>query len=131
MEIRFNFSHSTTNFIQLLYLFITQIFISHFFACVWSLVWRLEMEYDNTVRVDTWLEKRGIAESSWVTQYLNAIYFSIVTMCTVGYGDITPSSNLEILLSTLNILIGTGVFAYNVNEVGQVFNDLKKQDKIS
>ena len=131
MEIRFNFSHSTTNFIQLLYLFITQIFISHFFACVWSLVGRLEMEYDNTVRVDTWLEKRGIAESSWVTQYLNAIYFSIVTMCTVGYGDITPSSNLEILLSTLNILIGTGVFAYNVNEVGQVFNDLKKQDKIS
>ena len=52
-------------------------------------------------------------------------------MCTVGYGDITPASDAEILLSVFNIAIATVVFAYNVNEVGSVFNELKKHGKLA
>lgn len=37
-----------------------------------------------------WLENKSIDESEWDKQYLFGLYFSFVTMVTVGYGDITP-----------------------------------------
>ena len=39
---------------------------------------------------NTWMDKNGITNDSWWSQYLHAYYFSTVTMVTVGYGDITP-----------------------------------------
>ena len=36
-------------------------------------------------------------------------------MITVGYGDITPVSNPEILISIISMLISCGVFAFSVN----------------
>ena len=47
-------------------------------------------------------------------KYLNALYFSIVTMCTVGYGDVYPTNHHEIILLIVNMLIACGVFAHAV-----------------
>ncbi|KAI4343063.1 hypothetical protein MLD38_027608 [Melastoma candidum] len=39
---------------------------------------------------------------------VDALYFCIVTMCTIGYGDITPNSTATKLFSILFVLIGFG-----------------------
>ncbi|KAI4372041.1 hypothetical protein MLD38_010326 [Melastoma candidum] len=39
---------------------------------------------------------------------VDALYFCIVTMCTIGYGDITPNSPATKLFSILFVLIGFG-----------------------
>ncbi|XP_010445792.1 PREDICTED: two-pore potassium channel 2-like [Camelina sativa] len=39
---------------------------------------------------------------------VDALYFCIVTMCTIGYGDITPDSVLTKLFSILFVLVGFG-----------------------
>ena len=39
---------------------------------------------------------------------VDALYFCIVTMCTIGYGDITPNSNTTKLFSVLFVLVGFG-----------------------
>ncbi|XP_077250945.1 two-pore potassium channel 3-like isoform X1 [Tasmannia lanceolata] len=39
---------------------------------------------------------------------VDALYFCIVTMCTIGYGDITPSSTATKLFSITFVLIGFG-----------------------
>lgn len=41
--------------------------------------------------------------------YLNAYYFSVVTLATVGYGDIVPHTNLGKLFTTFYIFIGVGI----------------------
>jgi len=41
----------------------------------------------------------------------NAIYFSVVTMTTTGYGDISPKSGAARFLVSVQILFG---FFYNV-----------------
>ncbi|XP_024983417.1 two-pore potassium channel 3-like isoform X2 [Cynara cardunculus var. scolymus] len=39
---------------------------------------------------------------------VDALYFCIVTMCTIGYGDITPNSVVTKLFSIMFVLIGFG-----------------------
>lgn len=39
---------------------------------------------------------------------VDALYFCIVTMCTIGYGDITPSSTATKLFSITFVLVGFG-----------------------
>ncbi|KAJ6728338.1 TWO-PORE POTASSIUM CHANNEL 3 [Salix koriyanagi] len=39
---------------------------------------------------------------------VDALYFCIVTMCTIGYGDITPNSTSTKLFSILFVLVGFG-----------------------
>lgn len=39
---------------------------------------------------------------------VDALYFCIVTMCTIGYGDITPDSTVTKLFSITFVLVGFG-----------------------
>mmetsp|Transcript_9189 Transcript_9189/g.20339 ORF Transcript_9189/g.20339 Transcript_9189/m.20339 type:complete len:390 (+) Transcript_9189:115-1284(+) len=66
----------------------------------------------------------GKRASSWVS----SLYFSVVTLCTVGFGDIAMPSDMDKLSSTLFMLVGVPVFAnalakvasYIINEAGAV-----------
>jgi len=41
--------------------------------------------------------------------WLNAVYFCVVTLATVGYGDITPKTNAGKLFTIFYILVGIGI----------------------
>lgn len=44
-------------------------------------------------------------------------------MSTVGYGDITPITYNEKILSIFLTIVSCGVFAFAVNTVGSIFRD--------
>jgi voltage-gated potassium channel len=54
-----------------------------------------------------------VQQLSW----LDAIYFSVTTLATVGYGDIIPKTPLEKIFTIFYILIGIGVIAAFANSV--------------
>ncbi|MGD1902187.1 MAG: ion channel [Geitlerinemataceae cyanobacterium] len=54
---------------------------------------------------------------------LDAIYFSIVTMTTVGFGDMTPVSSAGRLLTVLMILTGVALIPW---QIGQLIEQLVK-----
>ncbi len=41
--------------------------------------------------------------------WLDAYYFSVVSLATVGYGDITPKTDLGKFVTTFYLLIGIGL----------------------
>lgn len=47
-------------------------------------------------------------KSTETNPVVDALYFCIVTMCTIGYGDITPNSTVTKLFSVMFVLIGFG-----------------------
>lgn len=53
-----------------------------------------------------------------------ALYFSFITMISVGYGDITPSSKEERIFVIFMTIFSCGVFAYVVSSIGELFENL-------
>lgn len=41
--------------------------------------------------------------------YLDALYFSVITLATVGYGDVTPQTTIGKLFTIVYVLIGVGI----------------------
>lgn len=63
----------------------------------------------------------GIENDHWSTQYIYTTYFILITMSTIGYGDISPVSISERIFGSIVTLIACGVFAYSVNCIGSIF----------
>lgn len=51
-------------------------------------------------------------------RFINAIYFSVMTMSTIGYSDVALTSNLSKVFTIIYAFLGTGVFlAFNAKIV--------------
>jgi voltage-gated potassium channel len=48
----------------------------------------------------------GIAQAPWIENFATAIYFSFVTITTLGYGDISPAMPLARFLVFMEAIIG-------------------------
>lgn len=48
-------------------------------------------------------------------RWLDAIYFSVITLVTVGYGDITPKTDIGKVFTIFYVLIGIGIVGASVN----------------
>ncbi len=57
----------------------------------------------------------------------NAIYFSIVTMATVGYGDISPHTMIGKLLALIIIIGGVGTFLGVVASITDLFVNRREE----
>lgn len=49
--------------------------------------------------------------------FLDAVYFAVVTMTTVGFGDVTPISETGRLLTVLMIFTGIGLIPWQVGDL--------------
>ena len=107
------------NFIALVKLIFRILLFSHIFACIWH--------YIGTLTTDSWLIKFNLDKENWFTQYIHAFYFIIVTMNTVGYGDLTPNNNYETIFVISFILVGCGLFAVNINEIGVILRNISRK----
>lgn len=71
-----------------------------------------------------WVVREGIKASSLPTQYLRSLYWTITTMTTVGYGDITPVLNSEYILSIIVMLVGASIYAFMIGTIASLFSNL-------
>lgn len=58
-----------------------------------------------------------INDEDWFSEYIAAVYFSVITMITVGYGDIHATNKEERIFVIIMTLISCCVFAFSMNEI--------------
>lgn len=47
--------------------------------------------------------------------WIDSLYFSVVTLTTIGYGDLVPKTDAGKLFTVFYVVIGIGIFAAVVN----------------
>jgi len=55
------------------------------------------------------------------------LYFSVVTLVTVGYGDFTPKNSNEKMYVMLLIIMGCGQQTYIINSIGNILANINKE----
>merc|ERR1719326_1632468 len=61
-----------------------------------------------------------LGDASVSRQYLAGFYWSMMTITTVGYGDVLPKSDIERIYCVVAMLIGSSVNAYVIGRVSVI-----------
>ena len=69
----------------------------------------------------------SVAYTETLTSFLQAFYFSTMTLATVGYGDIAPVAGRARALVTLEVIVGIGLLGFILGRVAG-FASTGKQD---
>ena len=56
---------------------------------------------------------------------VDALYFCVMTLATVGYGDLAPSTDLSKIFTVMYVFVGAGVFVSFITKL-QVLRSRKK-----
>jgi hypothetical protein len=54
----------------------------------------------------------------------------MVTMVTVGYGDVLPITPIEKTLCVILMLVSCGIFAYSMNTIGHILENFNQEELI-
>ena len=112
------------NLYSLFLLLIRLVVVAHIAACIWHyLAYRIEN--NDTL---TWLTAKSLQNEDWNIRYLYSFYYILITMNTVGYGDITPQNSTEVLFCVLFVFVACIMFGYCINCVGAIFQDFYKRE---
>jgi hypothetical protein len=128
---RNSFPHSVESMFQIGLLLLM---LTHWMACAWILTASLQSDDEYT-----WLDK--YSESYFCSEgvcddeparlhalrepsetYFGALYWSVVTVTSVGYGDITPQNPSEMFVCTCYLLFGALMWANIVGEIVTVLS---------
>ena len=60
-------------------------------------------------------------------RYLDALYLSAATMTTVGYGDITPKTDLGKLFTIVYVFVGVGIALYGLSLMASHFVEVREE----
>lgn len=67
-----------------------------------------------------------LSKSSSIQTYGDAVYFTVITLSTVGYGDITPSTEASRWFTVLMILSGMFFVPWQVGKLVRVFVNMER-----
>lgn len=59
--------------------------------------------------------------------FIDALYFSVMTMSTVGYGDLAPTTEISKLFTIVFTMLSIGIFAAVVTKIVVITLERKKQ----
>lgn len=61
--------------------------------------------------------------------WLDSLYFSIITLTTIGYGDFSPQTDIGKGFTILYIIIGIGIILSFIDTLYKHYVDTRKQKK--
>jgi len=100
--------------LTLVQFFIMTIVVAHWMACAWHMIVVIEDDPENNWVVGYLGSDHGLRHGE---VYIVSIYWSVMTMSTIGYGDVVAKTSLERFFGIFGMFIGSATFAYVVGSV--------------
>ena len=120
LENFFSFTHSSIRIIR----FITILALCiHLAACIWHLLAKLDDFVPNT-----WIVRSHHLDDPVYRKYLFSLYWTFVTLATIGYGDITPMTLKEKSFSIFWMIFALYFFSFSISSLSSMLSqiDIKK-----
>eukprot|EP00854_Cymbomonas_tetramitiformis_P004820 gene4820-5888_t len=116
------------NLMTLVKFIVLTLFIAHWLACGWHLVVRFEGGEMSWVSnyFSNWVDP--YEDPGAFSKYIAALYWAFVTMSTIGYGDVVPTTDAERFFEIVAMLCGTSVFAYVVGSVCTIVGNMDRKN---
>ncbi|TNV87319.1 hypothetical protein FGO68_gene17715 [Halteria grandinella] len=102
-------------FERFLYMMFVYLLAQHIIACIWIYV-----ALYNEDSKKNWIYEFGMNDSSNIELYVSAFYFTVTTIVTVGYGDITAVSVGEKIVCIFLMLIGVIAFSFGTGALSSI-----------
>eukprot|EP01084_Bolivina_argentea_P146243 256141_1 len=114
---QFVFYRKTVIFLKFLKIISFMLILAHYAACIW---WLLGESIS-----PSWIDEHDLRHSdiSQFAKYSYAMYWSIVTLFTTGYGDIVATNIAEQWYCCLLIIIGTCFFSYFIGALAVIITE--------
>ncbi|KAL4449615.1 hypothetical protein ABPG74_007438 [Tetrahymena malaccensis] len=122
----FNLTENEKHFIRLCNQLIKVISVAHFVSLSWYQLG--SYEFQNGYQV-SWLQKFDLLELTYLEKYVYSMYWSITTMTTVGYGDISATNYVEATFIIFSMILFSCLFAYSINNIGFILQEIEKSSK--
>ncbi|GMI14929.1 hypothetical protein TrVE_jg6054 [Triparma verrucosa] len=122
-------SRHTMRMVKLL---IGTMFASHLNCCLWAGIGNAGDDDSGSwiIYYDAYLSHEdGFDVDDLGSKYLAAMYWSIQTMTTVGYGDIVPQNDAERAYSIFSMLLGGGYYGFIVATMASLVSNLDANAK--
>lgn len=113
---------SNTGYLRIIKFIATILLVIHWVACIWFF-----SAYVSGFPDDSWAASSEVVEEHHSFQYTRSLYFTITTMTTVGYGDITPQRPSEYVIAMIIMLLGASMYAFIIGNVASLFSNLDSE----
>jgi len=88
--------------VRLFFTIFVVLIIAHWVSCGWLALGKIDDKLDH------------------FTNYIKALYWCMTTITTIGYGDITPSTNPQIIYTMFVQLTGAGMYGYIIGNLASM-----------
>mmetsp|Transcript_24728 Transcript_24728/g.43565 ORF Transcript_24728/g.43565 Transcript_24728/m.43565 type:complete len:433 (-) Transcript_24728:533-1831(-) len=119
-------SYTLSSLLSIAKLIFPIIFIVHWTACIWYFVG----DSEDTEHAVTWLNNKSLIPEDTTERYIAALYWTVTTVSTVGYGDIFPVTVNEKIYSSFIMILACGIFAFTLASVGGLITDQTAEARI-
>ena len=109
---------------RLITFIITSCILSHIVACLWHFIPLMCDDHDN------WVVNNGLIDESPGRKYLFSLYWSLTTLFTVGFGDITAVNTIEYIFSIVWILFGVAFYSFTIGTLSTILVNMNTRTNI-
>lgn len=106
-------------FVKLIFLILL---FSHWSACIWIFIGKVEES-------SSWIIYYGLRHESYLKQYVNALYYIVVVINTVGFGDIVSTTTVEKGFTIVFIYIACVIFGITLNRIGMILQNINRSSR--
>lgn len=87
-------------------------FACHLFSCVW-----IFLAYTDN---PNWVSYYGFDSYDYLSLYVSSLYFNLLTIFTIGYGDFTYVSLAELVFNIILLTFGIVIYTYLISNVSNI-----------
>uniref|UniRef100_A0A8C7YS41 Potassium voltage-gated channel subfamily H member 2 n=1 Tax=Oryzias sinensis TaxID=183150 RepID=A0A8C7YS41_9TELE len=110
----------------------TFVLIAHWLACIWYAIGFVERPYTDNGWLDNLAEQLGkvynetdsTSGPSVKDKYVTALYFTLSSLTSVGFGNVSPNTNSEKIFSICVMVIGSLMYASIFGNVSAIIQRL-------